>query len=348
MSGARPRLDIVTGAFGSGKTTLIRRLLASTPTLRAAVVLNDIVGLDLEVEALRRVAEPVVGVMGGCVCCERREAFRRALETILDHGDRVQMPDRILLECAGSARLEDVVDLVRRDVLTVNRLRLGTLVHTLDSQAALEGVDAATLEKIPREIDLVVLTKADLVAAESVQELEEKLGALAPGLRLLRLAGSEGVEPLARIWSGEPGEARQEAGARLRRTSGQPGAAPLAPAQGSDPGELPYEVVEATWCGETNWARLGVWLSLLFAVHGASIRRLKGEVCVGGRWMLLHAVGRTMYVPELLESRQGAGPNRVVIVLDRGATDRVRLAESLRDAAGGAPSEGAAPSSQPP
>jgi len=336
----RPRLDVIIGAFGSGKTTLIRKVLRARP-VPASIVLNDLVGIDLEVEALREIADPVATVMGGCVCCERRPAFRDALESVLDHGDRHGMPQRIVLECAGSARLEDVLDLVRRDVLTVNRIRLGRLVHTLDCQAGMEGSASDALAAVPREVDLVVLTKTDLVPESVVRTFEDRIREVGPGIQTFRMGGAETVDGIASAWLDPERGGRTVGGSAETTWSARPPGGETHPARpglgatGPRSGRSAYDLVDVTWCGEADWARLGVWLSLFFAVHGDAVHRLKGEIVVRGRPVLLNAVGPTMYVPEVLEPDPAAParPSRIVIVLDESALDARALERSLREAA---------------
>ncbi len=71
--------NLLTGFLGSGKTSLLRRLLRSPRLADTAVLINELgeVGLDhLLVEA---VDEEVVLLKSGCVCCTIRGELKEAL-----------------------------------------------------------------------------------------------------------------------------------------------------------------------------------------------------------------------------------------------------------------------------
>jgi hypothetical protein len=74
-----PRLPViaVTGFLGSGKTTLIRALLAKPEAANTAVVVNEYgeVGID---DVLLRSSSDVTMLLGnGCLCCNVRTDLQR-------------------------------------------------------------------------------------------------------------------------------------------------------------------------------------------------------------------------------------------------------------------------------
>lgn len=176
---------LVSGFLGAGKTTLMRRLIASARErgLRACVIVNEFGAADVDGNILKQAdAELLASVAGGCACCSGQEDF---LWTLLDVAERedATRPDVILVECSGLAD-----PLLMLDSITVARLlplvRLGALLTVADAW----GFESARREVMPllmRQLqlaDIVVLNKIDLAGQNpqtSVEELKQQLREIA-------------------------------------------------------------------------------------------------------------------------------------------------------------------------
>ena len=104
------RAHIITGSFGSGKTTAIRWLMAHKPEEELwVVILNEFT--DAGIDALS-VAESSRGnydvrlVAGGCLCCVGELEFGRQLRDLL----RNFKPARLLIEPSGAGHAADIID----------------------------------------------------------------------------------------------------------------------------------------------------------------------------------------------------------------------------------------------
>src|SRR5262252_7761496 len=95
--GARIPVTVVTGFLGAGKTTLVRRFLATPEGAGTAVVINEFgsVGID---DALVRASTDDVTLLGnGCLCCNTRSDLQNALRNLVSeraHIDRNQRARR--------------------------------------------------------------------------------------------------------------------------------------------------------------------------------------------------------------------------------------------------------------
>src|SRR3984885_6249409 len=107
----RPSIaHVITGSFGSGKTTAIRWLMAHKPEDELwVVILNEFTdaGIDaLSVAGSSRGNYDVRLVAGGCLCCVGELEFGKQLRDIL----RNFKPARLLIEPTGAGHAADIVD----------------------------------------------------------------------------------------------------------------------------------------------------------------------------------------------------------------------------------------------
>ena len=98
-------ITIVAGARGTGKTTLINRLLKTPAFAGTAVVLNDFGKTALDGVSLAAIGDSYLSLGGGCICCAARGALSETLEGLLrdlDNG-RVDPVSRVVVETDAAA-----------------------------------------------------------------------------------------------------------------------------------------------------------------------------------------------------------------------------------------------------
>jgi len=131
MTGAH----IITGSFGSGKTTAIRRLMARKPENELwVVILNEFTeaGIDaLNVAQSARGNYDVRLVAGGCLCCVGEMEFGKQLRDIL----RNLKPARLLIEPSGAGHAADVIDTLSL-YESQKALQLDSVICLVDPQDA--------------------------------------------------------------------------------------------------------------------------------------------------------------------------------------------------------------------
>lgn len=199
-------LALVTGFLGSGKTTLINRMLRCNSGLRLGVLVNEFgqIGID---GALLRPGD-VLELSDGCVCCA---SGRELWEAARDLVDRARA-DHLLLETSGIAE-PAVLHEQYRELPTELRARLdlrGTLC-VVD----VIGVAAAAERRVEvrRQIaaaDRLLLSKTDLdegAALPNAHLLLDRLGASTERAVLRPGAAAHEVAAVLR-WAFQPAPRR--------------------------------------------------------------------------------------------------------------------------------------------
>src|SRR5262245_48044965 len=98
------------GSLGAGKTTLLMRLLEHWKTAgrRVGVLINEAGEVSIDGPRAGTMAEQVLNLAGGCVCCDTKEDLSWGIaQLVRDYG-----ADLLILECSGLADPSEVVDAV--------------------------------------------------------------------------------------------------------------------------------------------------------------------------------------------------------------------------------------------
>ena len=175
-------VTVIGGYLGAGKTTLVNHLLRERNGQRIAVLVNDFGELSIDDDLIESVDGNVKRLAGGCVCCSFGNDLVAAL---LDMPLMVPRPDHILIETSGVA----LPGAVARTLRLLPALALDAVVvladaETLRARAADPYVGDTVLQQL-RDADLLVLNKADLVAAVAMGALQAWLARVAPSVRVI-------------------------------------------------------------------------------------------------------------------------------------------------------------------
>src|SRR5258708_20452800 len=90
--GARIPVTIVTGFLGSGKTTLIRELLARPEGANTALVINEYGEEGIDHPLLRASSDATVLLGNGCVSCALPTDLQKRLPPLFPHPPRRPVP----------------------------------------------------------------------------------------------------------------------------------------------------------------------------------------------------------------------------------------------------------------
>ena len=181
MSGVR--VNLLFGFLGSGKTTLVRRILGERGGGRPmAVIVNEFgeVGVDGEVIAGSNVN--LVELTSGCLCCTLRGSLMSAVEELREKAG----VEQIVVEATGVASPGDMLEDLN-DSKLAGELDVGPLVTVVDAPkfTRLQEMLGEFYEEQVENADVLVLNKIDLATPDALDEARTAVREINPDATLL-------------------------------------------------------------------------------------------------------------------------------------------------------------------
>jgi G3E family GTPase len=183
---------VVSGFLGSGKTTLVRRVLADARRTgrRVAVVSNEFGELGIDQALFGDGGAAYVELEGGCVCCRLSDRLVETLQTLFERA----RPDRVVVETSGVALPFDVqLQFWREPVARWVEDDVAVVVVNAEQLRDARDLDATFAQQVS-SADLLLLNQLDRVGAAEVPRLEAALRELEPEAPIVRCVRC-GVEP---------------------------------------------------------------------------------------------------------------------------------------------------------
>ncbi len=175
---SRIPVTIITGFLGSGKTTLINRILTETHGRRIAVIENEFGEADIDAEILLESRdEQIVEMMNGCICCTVRGDLVRVLASLSSRLKAGVLDfEHVVIETTGLANPAPVAQTFFVEPECVRDYRLDGVVTLVDAK---HGGAALTREREAQAqvgfADRILLSKCDLVSETETESLIARL-----------------------------------------------------------------------------------------------------------------------------------------------------------------------------
>jgi len=307
-------VSIITGFLGSGKTTLINRLLKRPEMNRVAVIVNELGEIGVDNDLVEVSSEQMMLLNNGCLCCVLRGDLQETLRDLFvqrRNGEIIDF-DRVIIETTGLADPAPVMQTLLTDTLLLEQFRLDCVVTVVDAVNAIgqlgqfqEPLKQAALA------DRLVITKTDLVTEKQLEALNSRLrqlNARAP----LRIAVNGEIELAYLVDVG------------LRRTR-----ADLEEVErwlgGTDEHERGHVHDDSVQSFVLRFERPMVWgsftqcLEVLTALRGPDLLRVKGLVNVEGKAgpMVVQGVQHLFHPPLELAAWPGEDRSTRLVFITR-------------------------------
>lgn len=179
---------LLTGFLGSGKTTLVNRILSNRKGIKFAVMVNDIGEVNIDADLIQKGGVVnqeegnLVTLENGCVCCSLQMDLINQLNELHE-----QNFDYIVLEASGLGMPAPIA----QNICSIPQMQapgssypyldcIVTMVDALRMQSPLEEELQSLIVEQIEFCNIVMLNKVDMVSPEQLAETKAYIRALQP------------------------------------------------------------------------------------------------------------------------------------------------------------------------
>ena len=177
------KIDIISGFLGSGKTTLIRKLLNETLKNEKVVLIENEFGeIDVDSDFLKDTSIEIKSINAGCICCSLQGDFEEALKKVIE----TYNPDRIIIEPSGVGKLSDVTKAVK----TVEEAKINALCTIVDARKC--KIYAKNFKEFFNDqikaATCIIMSKTQTISEEKLKEAYAIIKEINPEARIMTTA----------------------------------------------------------------------------------------------------------------------------------------------------------------
>jgi G3E family GTPase len=307
-------VSVVTGFLGSGKTTLINRLLKKPEMNRVAVIVNEFGEIAIDNDLVEASSEQMKLLDSGCLCCAVRGDLEETLRELFVQRRNGQVIDfeRVVIETTGLADPAPVMQTLMTDTMLQAQYRLDCVVTLVDAVNGIGQLD--TLKEPVKQAalaDRIVITKTDLVDEAQVQALIARLRGLNPAVPMKRALNGEIDVPFL------TGVGLETARSRMEEVERWMGAEPRDEHGRVHRHESDIRTFSLRYEKPFTWVTFTQCMEVLTAMRGPDLLRVKGLVNVEGRHgpLVVQSVQHVFHPPiELTDWPSGDRTTRLVFI----------------------------------
>jgi G3E family GTPase len=317
-------ISLVTGFLGSGKTTLIRRLL-SDPLLRGSlVIVNDLAPIGLDQILLQDGDNTPILLANGCICCTVNRDLGFTLLELLNRVRSGEIPPvrHVMIETTGMADPIPILRILAGNATLAGTYALDRIVTLIDARHGRTQLDRYPEARLQVAVaDFVLLSQGSAAAEIEGNALPKAIANLNPAAKLVIDANRFPASQLL---------AQTRVSRRPDPRIGTDACAPAAPADGHR-----HDVTVACLTARQplDWSRLVEWIEGLSHAHREDLLRIKGTVTITGQAapLFINGVQEIFYPPIVLPNWFDPTGGSQLVVIGR-AIDPRALEASFRAA----------------
>jgi len=298
-------VTLITGFLGSGKTTLISKLLLHPEMRRVAVVINEVGEIGIDHDLVTLSSENMTLLANGCICCSVRTDLQETLRDLFAQrkvGEVFDF-DRVIVETTGLADPAPVVQTLASDTLLAAQYRLDGLITLVDGINGVGQIEQQT--EAVKQIaiaDKILITKTDVASNSDLEKLQTHIRLLNANAPIENIRHGQ-VEPSSLINLGLTSSRAGEGTLRFlgedlmgssSRESAEEGRYLAAKKAGHDPA---VRTLSLRFKEPFEWTSFSAALELLATLRGPDLLRLKGIVNVEGEPVVVQGVQHIFDTP---------------------------------------------------
>ncbi len=184
-------ITLITGFLGSGKSTLINRLLSRFPDRRFGLVVNEFGDVKLESSIVKSDEESIVELSNGCMCCVVRGDLLGTVDGLLKRNEETS---HILMEASGLSDPVPIANTFLNADLN-GRVRFDSIVCLLDLEHYQRNLSEYEIPLLQLEYaDFIVLSKTSEVSSEQIAGAERFLRTVETEATIVRDDDERGLQ----------------------------------------------------------------------------------------------------------------------------------------------------------
>lgn len=179
-------VTILTGFLGAGKTTLLNYILQEQQEKKIAIIENEFGEVSIDDALLKEtkmdLAEQVIVMDNGCMCCTIRGDLKNGLMQILDSMRNGRHIDAIMIETTGMADPVPIVRTFMASPEVTQELRLDGVVCVADAKnlpgRLADKVEEGKVNEAYQQVafsDKILLNKIDLVSTDEAINVKNQI-----------------------------------------------------------------------------------------------------------------------------------------------------------------------------
>lgn len=167
------QIDIFSGFFGAGKTTLIKKLIdEKVYSKKVTLIENEFGEIPIDGTFLKKYNIEIKEIKAGCICCSTVIDFNNTLKEIIESKET----ERIIIEPSGVGKLSEVVKIVKK--LEVDyEINLNLVIAAVDVTMYEEFVELFSefYEDQVVHASTIILSRTQNVTEEELQQVVSRI-----------------------------------------------------------------------------------------------------------------------------------------------------------------------------
>jgi G3E family GTPase len=195
---------LVHGSLGSGKTTLIRELLAERTLVDALIIENEFASEDIDTQTLDAHRHgKSLSITGGCICCSSAEELEETLREIV----KIKWDKPVIIETTGVASSAQLLQKLFLDQTFLEHFHIVRNIYVLDPLEITTAMLKTSHRLEAALADVIVINKSGLAADKTLNSLQDALAAINPHAKLFFV--NRGKVNLSEIINQKPSNVEQ-------------------------------------------------------------------------------------------------------------------------------------------
>lgn len=190
------RLLLFSGFLGSGKTTLVIKLVqfAANHGKKVAILVNEIGEVGIDNQLMRQLDMNVWELLNGCICCTLSADLVSTLEKL----DAEYSLDLVIIEPSGAADPQNVLSaLPYYKGSPLEYIQTISILDPLRVEVLMEVLTPLIISQI-KHADLILISKRDQAKAEELAYAHQVAREHNPGAKVMELGEGDPLEFLVK------------------------------------------------------------------------------------------------------------------------------------------------------